>query len=127
MLDTTPETQSIAIYVINHPRLSTPESGRLFSWLATDQATEAGLEGLLGTYDPKAIQWKVDEAPAGPAWNDLLEGLKGGRYHTVVTHLAPLTAAQRQQLIGICAICGAQLVTPGNAIGAPQPTHRAQP
>jgi hypothetical protein len=43
-----------------------------------------------------------------------------------VTHLAPLTSAQRQQLIAICALCGAQLVTPGNAIGASQPSHRPQ-
>jgi hypothetical protein len=51
--------------------------------------------------------------------------LKNERFHTVVTHLAPLSSAQRQQLIGICALSGAQLVTPGNAIGAPQPVSRA--
>ena len=127
MLDASPETQSIAVYVINRPRLATPESGRLFEWMGTDQETEAGLEGLLGPYDPKAIQWMVDEGPVGPAWMELLEGLTSGKFQAVVTHLAPLTSAQRQQLIGVCAISGAQLVTPGNAIGAPQPTHRPPP
>jgi hypothetical protein len=33
----------------------------------------------------------------------------------VVTHLAPLSSAQRQQLIGICAQVGTQLITPGDA------------
>jgi hypothetical protein len=33
----------------------------------------------------------------------------------VVTHLAPLSPAQRQQLIGVCAATGAQLITPGDA------------
>src|SRR3989337_2230426 len=127
MLDASPETQSIAIYVINRPGLSTPESGPLFEWLGTDQETEAGLEGLLGPFDPKSIQWMVDDGPTGPAWHELLEGLTDGRFQIVVTHLAPLTSAQRQQLIGVCAISGAQLVTPGNAIGAPKPTHRPPP
>ena len=127
MLDALPETQSIAVYVINRPRLATPESGRLFEWMGTDRETKAGLEGLLGPYDPKSIQWMVDEGPAGPAWNELLEGLTDGRFLAVVTHLAPLSSAQRQQLIGVCAISGAQLVTPGNAIGASQPTHRPPP
>jgi hypothetical protein len=33
----------------------------------------------------------------------------------VITHLAPLSSAQRQQLIGVCAQTGAQLITPGDA------------
>lgn len=33
----------------------------------------------------------------------------------VITHLAPLTSAQRQQLIAFCAQAGTQLITPGNA------------
>jgi len=125
MLDASPKIPIFAIYVIDRPPLSSPDSGPLFAWLATDQETEAGLEGLLGPYDPKSIQWMVDEHPAGPAWNELLEGLTQERFQIVVTHLAPLTSGQRQLLIAVCALCGAQLVTPGNAIGAPQPSHRS--
>ena len=125
MLDASPKTQTIAIYVIDRPPLSSPESRPLFAWLGTDRGTESGLEGLLGTYDPKSIHWMVDERPAGPAWTELLEGLTKERFQIVVTHLAPLTSGQRQQLIAICALCGAQLVTPGNAIGASRPTHRS--
>jgi hypothetical protein len=57
----------------------------------------------------------VDDAPAGPQWDRLLSGLLGENVRMVVTHLAPLSSAQRQQLIGICAQTGAQLITPGDA------------
>ncbi len=124
MLDASPKTQTIAVYLIDRPPLSSPESAPLFAWLRNDRETEAGLEGLLGPYDPKSIHWMVDEHPAGPAWAELLDGLTKERFQIVVTHLAPLTSGQRQQLIAICALCGAQLVTPGNAIGAAQPLHR---
>jgi hypothetical protein len=37
-----------------------------------------------------------------------------GEIETVVTHLAPLSSGQRQQLIGVCAFTGASLITPGD-------------
>jgi hypothetical protein len=57
----------------------------------------------------------VDEEPAGNAWDRLLEGLLSENIQMVITHLAPLSSAQRQQLIGMCAQSGAQLITPGDA------------
>ena len=83
----------------------------------------ADLEDLIGPHDPASIHLLVDSVPAGSAWGELLDGLKNERYQTVVTHMAPLSSAQRQQLIGVCALSGAQLVTPGNAIGPTQPVH----
>ena len=124
MLDSPPVVQGIAVYLIDRPRLSLPETGPLFRWLGKEGDIAADLDDLLGPHDPQAVRLLIDRAPAGPAWSDLLDGLKQERYRMVVTHLATLTSAQRQQLIGICALSGAQLVTPGNAIGATQPGHR---
>ena len=125
MLESPSVVQAIAVYVIDRPRLSLPETGPLFRWLGRDGNLRADLETLLGPHDPNAIHLLVDSEPAGPSWVELLDGLKNERFHTVVTHLAPLTSAQRQQLIGVCALSGAQLVTPGNAIGAAQPVPRS--
>jgi hypothetical protein len=124
MLDSPAVVQAIAVYLIDRPRLSLPETGPLFRWLGKEGDMRADLEDLLGPHDSSTIHMLVDSVPAGAAWGELLEGLKHERYQTVVTHLALLTAAQRQQLIGVCALSGAQLVTPGNAIGATQPGHR---
>jgi len=85
----------------------------------------ADLEDLIGPHDPASIRLLVDRVPAGSAWGELLDGLKNERYQMVVTHMALLSSAQRQQLIGVCALSGAQLVTPGNAIGASQPVPRS--
>ena len=124
MLDSPPVVQAIAVYIIDRPRLSLPETGPLFRWLGKEGDMHADLEDLIGPHDPASIRLLVDRVPAGSAWGELLDGLKHERYQTVVTHLAPLSSAQRQQLIGVCALSGAQLVTPGNAIGATQPVPR---
>jgi len=124
MLESPSVVQAIAVYVIDRPRLSLPETGPLFRWLGKTGSVQTDLEDLLGPHDSEAIHLLVDMAPGGPAWTELLDGLKREQFHTVVTHLAPLSSAQRQQLIGVCALCGAQLVTPGNAIGATQPNPR---
>jgi hypothetical protein len=124
MLESPPVLQAIAVYLIDRPHLSLPETGPLFRWLGTEGDMRSDLENLIGPHDPSSIRLLIDVTPAGAAWAELLEGLKRERYQTVVTHLATLSSAQRQQLIGICALSGAQLVTPGNAIGATQPGHR---
>jgi len=124
MLDSPPVVQAIAVYLIDRPRLSLPETGPLFRWLGKEGDMRADLEDLIGPHDPASVHLLIDNAPAGGAWAELLDGLKRERYQTVVTHLALLTSAQRQQLIGVCALSGAQLVTPGNAIGAAQPIPR---
>jgi hypothetical protein len=124
VLDSPLLTQSIAVYVVDRPRLARPETGPLFGWLRDEDERRAGLEALLGPHDPAAVTFLIDKHSSGPAWVELLDGLKEERFQVVVTHLAPLSSAQRQQLIGVCALSGAQLVTPGNAIGAGQPAAR---
>lgn len=124
MLESPPLVQAIAVYLIDRPRLSLPETGPLFRWLGKEGDIQSDLEDLLGPHDHEAVHVLVDTTPAGPAWTELLDGLKRERFQIVVTHLAPLSSAQRQQLIGVCALSGAQLVTPGNAIGATQPERR---
>jgi hypothetical protein len=124
MLDSPPIVQAIAVYLIDRPRLSLPETGPLFRWLGKEGDLHADLDDLLGPHDHDAVRLLVDTTPAGPAWTELLEGLRRERFQIVVTHLATLSAAERQQLIGVCALSGAQLVTPGNAIGAAQPVRR---
>ena len=125
MLDSPPVVQAIAVYLIDRPRLSIPETGPLFRWLGKERDMRSDLEDLLGPYDPHSVHLLIDTVPAGAAWEELMDGLKQERFQTVVTHLAPLSSAQRQQLIGVCALSGAQLVTPGNAIGATQPHPRS--
>jgi hypothetical protein len=73
------------------------------------------LEGLIGPFDEREVIVLTDETPAGPEWDFLLENLLHEDVRMVVTHLAPLSSAQRQQLIGICAQTGTQLITPGDA------------
>lgn len=124
MLDASPILQSIVVYVVDPPPLSTPEAAPLFPWLADSGSRHENLEGLIGPHDPDSVVLLVDSVPGGPAWESLLEGIRDERVLVLVTHLAPLSAAQRQQLIGMCALSGVQLVTPGNAIGAPQPVPR---
>jgi hypothetical protein len=126
MLESPPVLQAIAVYLVDRHRVATPETGPLFHWLGKERDVRADLVDLLGPHDPRSVRFLVDTSPAGPAWEELLSGLRQERFQVVVTHLAPLSSAQRQQLIGICALCGAQLVTPGNAIGA-TPGQRPTP
>lgn len=124
MLEASPILRSIVVYVVDPPPLSTPKTGPLFPFLADRSKMHETLEGLIGAHDPEAVSLRVDPRPGGPAWEALLEAIREERVEILVTHLAPLSSAQRQQLIGMCALSGVQLVTPGNAIGAPQPIPR---
>lgn len=109
--------QPIVVYLVDRPSFDHSQGGPLFPSLDPSAASVADLEELVGPHDPAEVQTFVDEIPAGPAWQDLLQGVVDERYRTVVTNLAPLSAAQRQQLIGVCAVSGTRLVTPGNAGG----------
>jgi hypothetical protein len=109
------EIRPIAVYLIEHHplQLSQPESG--FDWFHADQDLEAELESLIGPHDPEMVTVLTDEEPAGPQWQRLLEAVMDEEIRMVITHLAPLTTAQRQQLIAICAQSGTQLITPSDA------------
>jgi hypothetical protein len=114
-MPSTPAVQPIVVYVIERHPLERPDSPNRFTWLHTDNGYRRELEGLLGPYDPSQTSILVDPYPAGPAWRDLLAALMREQVRAVVTHLAPLTSAQRQQLIGVCAQSGAHLITPADA------------
>jgi len=112
--ESTPPT--VLVYVIQHHPLERPDASASFRWLNQDNGYRRTLEGLLGSpFRAEDFEILVDEQPAGPAWRKLLRSLLEERVVAVVTHLAPLTSAQRQQLIGVCAQTGAQLITPGDA------------
>ncbi len=109
-------TPAVLVYVIQHHPLERPDPSAPFRWLNQDNGYRRSLEGLLGSpFRPEDYEILVDEQPAGPAWRKLLTSLLEERVVAVVTHLAPLSPAQRQQLIGVCAQTGAQLITPGDA------------
>ncbi|HSR48042.1 MAG TPA: hypothetical protein VLL77_08645 [Anaerolineales bacterium] len=116
-METLTNLHPVVVYLVDRPSFDRSEDGPAFRWFEPDDASLAGLDQLLGPHDEGEVHLFVDEHPAGPAWQDLLQGLVDERYRTVVTNLAPLSPAQRQQLIGVCAVSGAQLVTPGNAGG----------
>jgi NADPH:quinone reductase-like Zn-dependent oxidoreductase len=105
----------IVVYLIERHPLEMSESGPVFQWLNFSNNYKRQLKAWIGPHDPEAISYLIDEAPSGEAWSQLIGGLKEGHIKSVVTHLAPLTDAQRHQLIGICAQVGAQLITPSDA------------
>ena len=107
--------QPIVVYLIEQHPLDMPETGPLFRWLKIDNDFKRELEGLIGPFDENDLTVLVDKHPAGPAWKQLLNGLLAEQIQMVITHLAPLSSAQRQQLIGVCAQTGTQLITPGDA------------
>ena len=117
---------SILVYVIEHHPLHRPETGPLFRWIHIDRELHPQLESLIGPHDPAEVRLLLDPFPAGPAWRELLAYLMGEHARVVVTHLAPLSSAQRQQLIGLCAQTGARLITPGDA-GRPRTPDGARP
>ncbi len=104
----------IVVYIVERHPLEDPLSESGFAWLDPADETHR-LEGLIGAHDPSQVSYLVDQSPGGPAWKDLLEALLQERLRMVVTHLAPLSPAQRQQLIGVCAQTGTQLITPSDA------------
>ncbi len=105
----------IVVYIVERHPLENPETGPSFRWLHMDNDFKRELEGLIGPYDVDHLSVLVDDVPAGEAWNLMVKSLLDEKIEFVVTHLAPLSSAQRQQLIGICAEVGAQLITPGDA------------
>jgi hypothetical protein len=108
------ESATIAVYIVRHHPLQI-QSGESFEWVDLDADLKAQLQGLAGEIDMEQVELFVDEHPAGPAWEQLIDGLQSERIRQVITHLAPLSSAQRQQLIGLCADMGAHLVTPSDA------------
>ena len=114
-LTTTPPIKPIVVYLVERHPLDLPEIGPVFRWLKFDNNFIRDLEGLIGPIDEDHVTLVIDKEPVGTAWDRLLEGLLSEDIQMVITHLAPLSSAQRQQLIGICAQSGAQLITPGDA------------
>ena len=110
-----PPERSILVYIIEQHPLDNPETGPLFRWIHTERDLQPQLEALIGPHDSAEIRLLIDRQPGGAAWDELLASLLQARASMVVTHLAPLSPAQRQQLIGVCAESGAQLITPGDA------------
>ena len=109
------ELRPIVVYRIEQHPLDVREAGPRFPWLGSDDNVEKVVEELIGAYDPEDTTLLIDKHPAGPAWREILQALTEGRVRMVITHLAPLSSAQRQQLIGLCAQSGARLITPGDA------------
>jgi hypothetical protein len=106
--------EAIVVYMINrHPLEKANEIGP-FRWLHPDNGFVHELKGIVGPFQMEELSLLVDDGPAGPAWKKLMDALIAGKIRMVVTHLAPLTSGQRQQLIGVCAFTGARLVTPGD-------------
>ncbi len=105
---------AIVVYIVERHPLEDPLGGAGFAWLDPQDGSRV-LEGLIGAHDSSQVTYLVDESPGGPAWKHLLEALLQERLRMVITHLAPLTPAQRQQLIGVCAQTGTQLITPSDA------------
>jgi NADPH:quinone reductase-like Zn-dependent oxidoreductase len=115
MMGTHAAMQSIVVYLIERHPLDLPAEGPNFQWLHFNNNYKRQLKEWIGPHDPEAISFLIDEEPSGDAWKQLIEGLNQGKIKRVVTHLAPLSNAQRHLLIGICAETGAQLITPSDA------------
>ena len=105
----------IIVYIINRHPYEVSDTGPFFRWLHFDNDFKRELEGLIGPFDPDQLKFLIDEEPSGSAWSALLDQLLHEEVELVVTHLAPLSPAQRQQLIGVCAQVGVQLITPSDA------------
>lgn len=106
--------KSIVVYMVSRHPLETRNEVPPFQWVQRDNGFIEDIQGLVGSFDPSDLSILMDEQPAGSAWITLLDNLVGGRVQTVITHLAPLSPGQRQQLIGVCACSGARLITPGD-------------
>ncbi len=111
----TSPVRPIVVYVVDRHPLEAFRGTDHFRWLHTEDGYQSQLQGLLGGFEPDRLSILVDHEPAGPAWHRMLQALVDESIQAVVTHLAPLSPAQRQQLIGVCAHTGAQLITPGDA------------
>lgn len=109
------ELHPIVIYIIEKHPLDTSDRGAGFRWIEWENAYEQELRDLIGPFNPNEVSILIDPTPAGSAWSQMLDGLLSNQVRKVITHLAPLSPAQRQQLIGVCAQMGAQLITPSDA------------
>jgi len=107
--------QPIVVYLLERHPLERSDKGPVFQWLHFDNNHKRQLKQWLGPHDPEQLTFLIDEEPSGEAWTRLIAGLMDGQIKRVVTHLAPLTNAQRHLLIGTCAQVGAQLITPSDA------------
>lgn len=110
-----PTIHPIAVYRVEHHPLEQPDTDDGFRWIGDDQDLQRDLQNLVGPVDPDEVTVLVDDAPGGESWDRLLSALLAQQVRMVITHLAPLSSAQRQQLIGMCAQTGAQLITPSDA------------
>jgi hypothetical protein len=106
--------EPIVVYMIDRHPLEQVSEPDPFRWLHPENGFVHELKGFVGPFRTEELSLLVDDAPAGPAWKQLINALVAGKIRMVVTHLAPLTSGQRQQLIGVCAFTGARLVTPGD-------------
>ena len=110
-----PGIRTVLVYVIERHPLEIGRTDSPFQWIDLEGDIYAQVEAMVGPFDRDGLQVLRDKHPAGPAWRDLLTRILEGQVDVVVTHLAPLTGAQRQQLIGLCAQNGTRLITPGDA------------
>lgn len=110
----TADIQPIALYIVERHPLEHDSASR-FRWIRSGADLHQDLAQYIGPHNEDDVSVLVDDSPGGEAWERLLAAVLGGGVERVVTHLAPLTSAQRQQLIGICADSGVQLITPSDA------------
>lgn len=108
------DIEPIVVYMVDRHPLEPQDEINPFRWLHPDNGFIKELNDIIGPFDPDELSILMDERPAGEAWMVLLDALVNGKVEMVVTHLAPLTSGQRQQLIGVCAYTGARLITPGD-------------
>jgi len=108
-------SEQVVVYIVKRHPLESADEGQLFRWLHYDNDFRRELEDIIGPYDPQKLTLLIDDHPAGEVWEQLLVDLLEERVRYLVTHLAPLSAVQRQQLIGVCAQVGTQLITPSDA------------
>lgn len=106
---------TIVVYLVRAHPLDIPGEPHAFEWIHGNHSFSEDLEDLIGPFDPDHVALITDPLPGGEGWHTMLDGLLKDHVKIVVTHLAPLAPAQRQQLIGICAQVGAHLVTPSDA------------
>jgi hypothetical protein len=114
MMTSQADPGTTALYIIRRHPLQV-DSGAGFEWIDLSSDLQAQLQGLAGNIQLDEVEIFEDEQPAGPAWERLIAALQSERIRQVITHMAPLSSAQRQQLIGVCADMGAHLVTPSDA------------
>ena len=113
-MSTQESARLIVVYLVERHPLGMDDDYPSFPWLGTE-GNQKELGALIGEYDPAQVLVLVDEQSGGQSWRRMLADLLAERIQMVITHLAMLTPAQRQQLIGVCAQTGTQLITPSDA------------